>query len=72
MHSFTDAAIAPSTEVNSDRVVDNGELIRSGSISTGVNMLLFVVAKLLGRDQTIETTSYMEYDWREPSSIALH
>ena len=72
MPRFTDTAIAPIAEVTNDRVVDNGELIRSGSISTGVNMLLFVVAKLLGRDQTIETTSYMEYDWREPSSTALH
>jgi hypothetical protein len=34
-------------------------------------MLLSVIAKLLDR-VLIETASYMEYDWREPSSTALH
>jgi transcriptional regulator GlxA family with amidase domain len=62
-------AIAPQTEVLFDqRLVDNGNLILSGGISAGIDMSLYVVAKLLGKSQAIETATYMEYDWREQSS----
>ncbi|NEQ23580.1 MAG: DJ-1/PfpI family protein [Microcoleus sp. SIO2G3] len=63
--------LAPNTEVTSDRIVDNGDLILSGGISAGIDMSLYVVAKRLGRDVAIETASYMEYDWRELSSSAV-
>lgn len=64
--------LAPHTEVTHDRIVDNGDLILSGGISAGIDMSLYVVAKLLGREVAIETATYMEYDWRELSSTSLH
>lgn len=64
--------LAPHTEVTLDRIVDNGDLILSGGISAGIDMSLYVVAKLLGREVAIETATYMEYDWRELSSTSLH
>jgi transcriptional regulator GlxA family with amidase domain len=61
--------VAPQTEVLPDqRLVDNGNLILSGGISAGIDMSLYVVAKLLGQSQAIETAKYMEYDWREQAS----
>ena len=45
------------------RFVDNGRVIVSGGISAGIDMSLHVVARLLGKDQALETARYMEYDW---------
>lgn len=57
--------LAPHTQIRpSDRVVDNGSVILSGGISAGIDMSLYVVAKLLGQSQALETATYMEYDWR--------
>jgi transcriptional regulator GlxA family with amidase domain len=56
---------APTTTIDSKkRFVDNGKIITSAGISAGIDMSLEVVAKLLGREQALETASYMEYDWR--------
>jgi transcriptional regulator GlxA family with amidase domain len=63
-------AIAPHTQVLPDqRIVDNGNLILSGGISAGIDMSLYVVAKLLGKTQALETAAYMEYDWRASAAI---
>lgn len=57
---------APQSHVHSEeRVVDNGKVILSGGISAGIDMSLHAVAKLLGKEQAIETATYMEYDWRD-------
>jgi transcriptional regulator GlxA family with amidase domain len=57
--------IAPNTSVQRDRrIVDNGKIILSAGISAGIDMSLYVVAKLLGDDIAQETADYMEYDWR--------
>ncbi|MEE9169884.1 MAG: DJ-1/PfpI family protein [bacterium] len=57
--------IAPNTSVQRDRrIVDNGKIILSAGISAGIDMSLYVVAKLLGDDIAQETAEYMEYDWR--------
>ena len=61
--------VAPNTEVRENaRVVDNGKIILSAGISAGIDMSLFVVAKLLGKQEAIATAKHMEYDWREDSS----
>lgn len=57
--------VAPTTEIKADeRFVDNGKIILSAGISAGIDMSLYVVAKLLGKEQAIETAKYMEYDWQ--------
>lgn len=64
--------LTPQTKIcPSDRVVDNGHIILSGGISAGIDMSLYVVAKLLGLSQALETASYMEYDWRHESLPVL-
>ena len=45
------------------RIADNDSIILSGGISAGIDMSLYVVAKLLGLNTATETAKYMEYDW---------
>ncbi len=47
-----------------ERFVDNGRIITSAGISAGIDMSLYVVSRLLGREKAEETAYYMEYDWR--------
>lgn len=55
--------VAPNTEIRAgDRFVDNGKIILSAGISAGIDMSLYVVAKLLGNEAARETAEYMEYD----------
>jgi transcriptional regulator GlxA family with amidase domain len=57
--------VAPNTEVRgNERVVDNGRIILSAGISAGIDMSLYVVAKLLGQEAAIATAEEMEYDWQ--------
>ena len=56
--------VAPNTEVvKNQRFVDNGRIILSGGISTGIDMSLHVVARLLGNDVALATARHMEYEW---------
>jgi transcriptional regulator GlxA family with amidase domain len=48
---------------SSRRFIDNGHMIVSAGISAGIDMSLYVVARLLGDEQAIETARYMEYRW---------
>jgi transcriptional regulator GlxA family with amidase domain len=65
--------VAPHTTIQPDkRIIDNGRIIVSAGISAGIDMSLYVVAKLLGKDQALETAKYMEYDWNPgPDRILL-
>ena len=56
--------VAPQCTVRKDvRYVDNGRVITSGGIAAGIDMSLYVVARLLGRDHAAATARYMEYPW---------
>lgn len=59
--------IAPETQIRKgERFVDNGKVITSGGISAGIDMSLYVVARLLGEQQAQQTARYMEYgDWQQ-------
>ena len=55
---------APRTELRpSERYVDNGKVITSAGISAGIDMSLYVVGRLLGKDVADETARYMQYDY---------
>ena len=55
---------APHTELRpSERYVDNGKIITSAGISAGIDMALYVVGRLLGKDVADETARYMQYDY---------
>ena len=57
--------LSPNQVHSKARIADNGDVILSGGISAGIDMSLYVVAKLLGVAQATETAQYMEYDWKE-------
>jgi transcriptional regulator GlxA family with amidase domain len=60
------AAVAPDTTLYRDkRFVDNGRIITSAGISAGIDMSLYVVAKLHGIEQARWTAQHMEYHWDE-------
>lgn len=58
--------IAPDTQLLSEeRWVDNGRIILSAGVSAGIDMSLYVVSKLLGKNIAGETARYMQYDhWK--------
>lgn len=58
--------IAPDTQLLSEeRWVDNGRIILSAGVSAGIDMSLYVVSKLLGKNIADETARYMQYDhWK--------
>ena len=56
---------APKTTVHADRrFVDNGRVICSAGIATGIDMSLHVVGRLLGREVAEKTARQMEYPWQ--------
>jgi transcriptional regulator GlxA family with amidase domain len=57
--------VAPRTTVYPDRrFVDNGRVICSAGIAAGIDMSLYVVARLLGKEVAEKTARQMEYPWQ--------
>lgn len=46
------------------RFVDNGRVITSAGVSAGIDMSLYVVAKLHGKSHAADTARRMEYEYR--------
>ena len=64
-HTAFDALAELAPEANlkpGSRYVDNGKVILSAGVSAGIDMSLYVVSRLLGREQALATARYMEYD----------
>ena len=56
--------LAPKTKVKDDeRFIDNGRVLVAAGISAGIDMSLYVIEKLLGKKQALETANYMEYPY---------
>ncbi len=45
------------------RFIDNGTIITSAGISAGIDMSLYTIGKLLGKEAADETAKYMQYDY---------
>lgn len=59
--------IAPNTTVvENQRFVEEDKILTSGGIAAGIDLSLYVVAKLLGQETALNTTKYMEYHWTHP------
>ncbi|MGF7218849.1 transcriptional regulator GlxA family with amidase domain [Spirosoma lacussanchae] len=55
--------LSPTTTVQPvDRWVDTGRVVTSAGISAGIDMSLYVVSRLLGKEVADETARYMQYD----------
>jgi putative intracellular protease/amidase/DNA-directed RNA polymerase subunit RPC12/RpoP len=62
---------APKTKVVSDkRFVDNGHIVTSAGLSSGIDGALHVIEKLRGLGTAQATAVHMEYDWRPDSGYA--
>lgn len=58
------AALAPNTEiVRKQRFVDNGKVVTSAGITAGIDMSLYIIERLEGREIAEKTAAYMEYRW---------
>jgi transcriptional regulator GlxA family with amidase domain len=55
----------PKAKIVADkRFVDNGNIILSAGVSSGIDMSLYVLGKLLGQDLVLKVKENMEYDWK--------
>ncbi|MCF8778835.1 DJ-1/PfpI family protein [Vibrio sp. IRLE0018] len=53
------------TVLSQRRWVDSGKYTTSGGISAGIDMSLYLVAKLKGEDLARQTAKQMEYQWNQ-------
>jgi transcriptional regulator GlxA family with amidase domain len=51
------------TLIEDKRYVENGKIITAGGISAGIDMALYVVEQLLGKDKLDLTLEEMEWQW---------
>jgi len=64
-------SFAPKTEVVRDqRFVDNGKVITTAGLSSGIDGALYLVSKLRGEARAQELARHIEYDWHPESSFA--
>ncbi len=57
--------------LNNTRYVDNGKIITSGGLSSGIDASLHLVAKISGVDKAKEVAQYLEYNFKENSGITI-
>jgi len=50
------------------RWVEDGKYFTSSGVSAGMDMALAVIARLLGREKSLQIASRAEYEWHEDSS----
>ncbi|PJZ86454.1 AraC family transcriptional regulator [Leptospira harrisiae] len=50
------------------RYTDNGKILTSGGISSGIHLSFYLLQKLFGLDVAIRTARRMEYDWNPESN----
>ena len=56
--------IGANTEILEDhRVVDNGDVVLSAGVASGIDMSFHMIRRILGEAHAIETASYIEYPW---------
>ncbi|HXG63926.1 MAG TPA: DJ-1/PfpI family protein [Blastocatellia bacterium] len=64
-------ALAPKTKVVSDkRYVDNGKVITTAGLSSGIDGSLHVISKMLGKGRAQMVALNMEYNWQPDSNYA--
>jgi transcriptional regulator GlxA family with amidase domain len=48
--------------------VEDGKYFTSSGVSAGMDMALAVIARLCGREKSLEIASRAEYEWHEDAS----
>lgn len=60
---------APNVEwIAKARWVEDGKYFTSSGVSAGMDMALAVIAKLRGRETSLQIVARAEYEWHEDSS----
>lgn len=60
-----EAAAPASAEIVRDvRYVDNGKVVMSGGVTTGMDAALHIVARLFGTERARTSAELLEYEWR--------
>lgn len=60
---------APQVEwIAKARWVEDGKYVTSSGVSAGMDMILAVIARLCGRERSLQIASTAEYEWHEDSS----
>ena len=64
-------AIAPKTRVVSDRrFVDNGKIITTAGLSSGIDGSLYLISKIYGRGRAQMIALNLEYNWQPDANYA--
>lgn len=62
---------APDTKVVSDkRYVDNGKIITTAGLSSGIDGSLYLLSKIYGMDEAKTIALHLEYNWQPDSNFA--
>lgn len=65
--------LAPKTQiVRNRRFIDNGKILTSAGVAAGIDMSLYMVAKLYGEKTAATTAQYIEYDYSPDQITARH
>lgn len=65
------AGFAPRVEVVKDeRFVDNGRIVTSAGLTSGIDATLYLVSKILGRGEAQRIALHLEYDWDPEGGFA--
>ncbi len=63
-HVALDALRAVGAEVITERVVDDGDLVTSGGVTSGIDMALWLVERHFGADRAAAIAGRIEHDRR--------
>jgi transcriptional regulator GlxA family with amidase domain len=66
-HAALGELAALGVEVVADRVVDDGDLLTSGGVTSGIDLALWLVERELGADLAEQISRVIEYPWFRPS-----
>jgi len=53
------------------RFIDNGKVVLSAGISAGIDMSLYIVERIFGKEKALNTASIMEYEWNPEHGVKL-
>ncbi len=56
--------LEPKAEVRHERFTDNGKILTSAGVSAGIDMSLYVIGLLYGKEKARKTAEYIEYDYK--------
>lgn len=69
-HTAQDDLRATGATLVPDRVVDDGDLVTAGGVTSGIDLALWIVERYAGRDTADQVATRMEYERFRPSNVS--